>query len=70
MRHMYYLAQCLSVCLSVRTPQRASTGEKSSGSDEENEYMSPTSLPSGGPSWVMAGAVVPPPPQTTNHDSR
>ncbi|XP_029546868.1 E3 ubiquitin-protein ligase CBL [Salmo trutta] len=56
--------------LAIRTPQRASTGEKSSGSDEENEYMSPTSLPSGGPSWVMAGAVVPPPPQTTNHDSR
>ncbi|XP_023868389.1 E3 ubiquitin-protein ligase CBL [Salvelinus sp. IW2-2015] len=56
--------------LAIRTPQRAATGEKSSGSDEENEYMSPTSLPSGGPSWAMAGAVVPPPPQTTNHDSR
>ncbi|XP_041719296.1 E3 ubiquitin-protein ligase CBL isoform X2 [Coregonus clupeaformis] len=56
--------------LAVRPPQRASTGEKSSGSDEENEYMSPTSLPAGGPSWAMAGAIVPPPPQTTNHDSR
>ncbi|XP_046876450.1 E3 ubiquitin-protein ligase CBL [Hypomesus transpacificus] len=43
------------------------------GPSEENEYMSPTSLPAGAP-WVLAGAVIPPPPppQTTNnhHDSR
>eukprot|EP00063_Salmo_salar_P077735 XP_014052570.1 PREDICTED: E3 ubiquitin-protein ligase CBL-like [Salmo salar] len=53
-------------------PQLESTGEKSSGSDEENEYMSPTSLPAAGPSCVMAGAVMPAPPplQPTNHDSR
>ncbi|KAM6970044.1 E3 ubiquitin-protein ligase CBL-like [Aplochiton taeniatus] len=35
--------------------------------EEENEYMSPTSLPAAGAPWVVSGAVVPPPPPQTNH---
>ncbi|KAJ7997004.1 hypothetical protein DPEC_G00224410 [Dallia pectoralis] len=62
--------------VAARPLQRASTCEKSSGSDEENEYMSPTSLPAAVPSWAIGGAVVPPPPppppqpQTIIQDSR
>ncbi|KAL0994471.1 hypothetical protein UPYG_G00122670 [Umbra pygmaea] len=57
----------------ARPSQRASTGEKSSGSEEDSDYMSPTSLPVGGPSWSVVGAAVPPPPapsQTINQESR
>ncbi|XP_007563051.1 E3 ubiquitin-protein ligase CBL-like [Poecilia formosa] len=58
-------------CLSARslTSSAASAGEKPSSDGEENEYMSPTSLPVSGAPWVMAGSLVPPPPaQTNNHN--
>ncbi|XP_056450264.1 E3 ubiquitin-protein ligase CBL-like [Gadus chalcogrammus] len=37
---------------------------------EENEYMSPTSLPASGAPWVIPGALVPPPPsaQASRHN--
>ena len=37
---------------------------------EENEYMSPTSLPASGAAWVIPGALVPPPPsaQASRHN--
>ncbi|KAM6906873.1 E3 ubiquitin-protein ligase CBL-like [Xenentodon cancila] len=41
-------------------------GEKPSSDSEENEYMSPTSLPVSGVQWVITGSLVPPPPQTHN----
>ncbi|KAG7516257.1 E3 ubiquitin-protein ligase CBL-like [Solea senegalensis] len=43
------------------------SGEKSSSSDcEENEYMSPTSLPVTNPLSVITGCLVPPPPSQAN----
>ncbi|XP_034033666.1 E3 ubiquitin-protein ligase CBL-like [Thalassophryne amazonica] len=33
---------------------------------EENEYMSPTSLPASGAPWVITGSLVPPPPAQAN----
>lgn len=42
----------------------ALSGEKSPSSDcDENEYMSPTSLPAHGALSVITGSLVPPPPQ-------
>lgn len=47
-------------CLTARSPpaSAASSGEKSDC--EENEYMSPTSLPATGAPWVITGSLVPP----------
>ncbi|XP_056262448.1 E3 ubiquitin-protein ligase CBL-like [Pseudoliparis swirei] len=47
-------------CLTARSPpaSAASSGEKSDC--EENEYMSPTSLPAAGAPWVITGSLVPP----------
>lgn len=39
-----------------------SSGQTPPSDGEENEYMSPTSLPAAGTSWVIAGSSVPPPP--------
>ncbi|KAM7397532.1 hypothetical protein PAMA_005706 [Pampus argenteus] len=59
-------------CLSARSlPASAVTsGEKPASDGEQNEYMSPTSLPVSGTSWVITGSLVPPPPAQTNlhHD--
>lgn len=44
-----------------------SSGEKPSSDCEENEYMSPTSLPASGTPWVITGSLVPPPPAQVNH---
>ncbi|XP_043996269.1 E3 ubiquitin-protein ligase CBL-like isoform X2 [Gambusia affinis] len=58
-------------CLAARSlpSSAASAGEKPSSDGEENEYMSPTSLPVSGAPWVIAGSLVPPPPaQTNNHN--
>ncbi|XP_029303985.1 E3 ubiquitin-protein ligase CBL-like isoform X2 [Cottoperca gobio] len=47
----------------------ASSMEKPSSDCEENEYMSPTSLPVSGAPWVITGSSVPPPPvQANNHN--
>ncbi|XP_069565848.1 E3 ubiquitin-protein ligase CBL-like [Brachyistius frenatus] len=58
-------------CLSGRSlpVSTGSNGDKPSSDCEENEYMSPTSLPASGAPWVITGALVPPPPpQTNNHN--
>ncbi|RVE64277.1 hypothetical protein OJAV_G00144100 [Oryzias javanicus] len=58
-------------CLSARSlpASGASSGEKPSSDSDENEYMSPTSLPVSGTSWVLTGSLVPPPPsQANNHN--
>ncbi|KAM4726136.1 E3 ubiquitin-protein ligase CBL-like [Anableps anableps] len=58
-------------CLAARSlpPSVTSAGEKPSSDGEENEYMSPTSLPVSSVPWVIAGSLVPPPPtQTNNHN--
>ncbi|XP_061754989.1 E3 ubiquitin-protein ligase CBL-like isoform X2 [Nerophis ophidion] len=51
-------------CLTARSlPTSAvSSREKLSADCEENEYMSPTSLPASGAPWTITGALVPPPP--------
>ncbi|KAM7373935.1 hypothetical protein PAMP_006619 [Pampus punctatissimus] len=56
-------------CLAARSlPASAVTsGEKPAFDGEQNEYMSPTSLPASGASWVVTGSLVPPPPAQTNH---
>lgn len=51
----------------VRSLPAVSSGEKSSSDCEENEYMSPTSLPASGTPWVITGSLVPPPPAQVNH---
>ncbi|CAI5642810.1 E3 ubiquitin-protein ligase CBL isoform X2 [Oreochromis niloticus] len=58
-------------CLAARSlPGSAvSSGEKLSSDGEDNEYMSPTSLPASGAPWVITGSLVPPPPtQGNNHN--
>nr|XP_020454152.1 E3 ubiquitin-protein ligase CBL-like isoform X2 [Monopterus albus] len=45
------------------------SGEKSLSDCEENEYMSPTSLPASGTPWVITGSLVPLPPVQANHHS-
>ncbi|XP_023151434.2 E3 ubiquitin-protein ligase CBL-like isoform X2 [Amphiprion ocellaris] len=55
-------------CLAARSlPAAASSGERPSSDCEENEYMSPTSLPASGAPWVITGSLVPPAPTQTNH---
>ncbi|XP_044227294.1 E3 ubiquitin-protein ligase CBL-like isoform X1 [Thunnus albacares] len=56
-------------CLAARSlPASAVTsGEKVLSDCEENEYMSPTSLPASGAPWVITGSLVPPPPAQANH---
>eukprot|EP00066_Takifugu_rubripes_P020285 XP_011609551.1 PREDICTED: E3 ubiquitin-protein ligase CBL-like [Takifugu rubripes] len=49
-------------CLSARSLMTAASGQTPSSDSEENEYMSPTSLPAPGTSWMIAGSSVPPPP--------
>nr|XP_057943943.1 E3 ubiquitin-protein ligase CBL-like [Doryrhamphus excisus] len=51
-------------CLAARSlPTSAvSSREKLSADSEENEYMSPTSLPASGTPWIITGSLVPPPP--------
>ncbi|XP_076017360.1 E3 ubiquitin-protein ligase CBL-like [Genypterus blacodes] len=45
------------------------SGEKPSSDCEENEYMSPTSLPATGAPWITAGSLVPPPlAQASSHN--
>ncbi|XP_029924687.1 E3 ubiquitin-protein ligase CBL-like [Myripristis murdjan] len=44
-----------------------SGAEKLSSDCEENEYMSPTSLPASGAHWVVSGYAVPPPPVQASH---
>ncbi|XP_061596362.1 E3 ubiquitin-protein ligase CBL-like isoform X2 [Cololabis saira] len=53
-------------CLAARSLSVVSGGEKPSSDSEENEYMSPTSLPVSGVQWVITGSLVPPAPQTNN----
>ncbi|XP_028276703.1 E3 ubiquitin-protein ligase CBL-like isoform X2 [Parambassis ranga] len=58
-------------CLAARSLSASamSSAEKLSSDSEENEYMSPTSLPASGASWVITGSLVPPPPsQANNHN--
>ncbi|KAM9847219.1 E3 ubiquitin-protein ligase CBL-like [Aulostomus maculatus] len=56
-------------CLAARSlpPSAVSSREKLSSDCEENEYMSPTSLPASGAPWVITGSLVPPPPGQSNH---
>ncbi|XP_053702289.1 E3 ubiquitin-protein ligase CBL-like isoform X1 [Synchiropus splendidus] len=56
-------------CLAARSlPASAvSSREKLAADCEENEYMSPTSLPVSGAPWVITGSLVPPVPGQTNH---
>lgn len=56
-------------CLAARSlPTSAvSSREKLAADGEENEYMSPTSLPVSGAPWVITGSLVPPVPGQTNH---
>ncbi|XP_072230413.1 E3 ubiquitin-protein ligase CBL-like isoform X2 [Leuresthes tenuis] len=58
-------------CLAARSlpPSVVSSGEKPSSDSEENEYMSPTSLPVSGAPWVITGSLVPPPPSQANSHS-
>lgn len=61
----------LSFCLLVRSLAAASAAEKPSSDCDENEYMSPTSLPATGSPWFISGSSVPPPPgQVNQHDIR
>ncbi|KAF0023029.1 hypothetical protein F2P81_025010 [Scophthalmus maximus] len=55
-------------CLAARSLPAAAalTGERPSSDCEENEYMSPTSLPATGAPWVISGSLVPPPPASVN----
>ncbi|CAK6971391.1 E3 ubiquitin-protein ligase CBL-like isoform X1 [Scomber scombrus] len=63
-------------CLAARSLSSASaastSAEKLSSDCEENEYMSPTSLPAAGAAapWVITGSLVPPPPpaQANHHN--
>lgn len=48
-------------CLAARSLS-ASGGETAPPDCQENDYMSPTSLPAAGASWIISGASVPPPP--------
>ncbi|MED6282896.1 hypothetical protein CHARACLAT_003134 [Characodon lateralis] len=56
-------------CLTARSlsPSVVSAGERPSSDGEENEYMSPTSLPVSSAPWVITGSLVPPPPTPTNN---
>ncbi|KAM4620746.1 E3 ubiquitin-protein ligase CBL-like isoform 2-T2 [Polymixia lowei] len=56
-------------CLAARPlPAPAALSSEKAASDcEENEYMSPTSLPASGAPWVIPGAVVPPPASQASH---
>ncbi|XP_037323564.2 E3 ubiquitin-protein ligase CBL-like [Pungitius pungitius] len=54
-------------CLAARPLLAAASVEKPSSDCEENEYMSPTSLPASGAPWVITGSSVPPPPVQANH---
>ncbi|KAM4545651.1 E3 ubiquitin-protein ligase CBL-like isoform 2-T2 [Odontesthes bonariensis] len=58
-------------CLAARSLPASvvSSGEKPSSDTEENEYMSPTSLPVSGAPWVITGSLVPPPPSQANNHS-
>ncbi|XP_045895003.1 E3 ubiquitin-protein ligase CBL-like isoform X2 [Micropterus dolomieu] len=58
-------------CLAARSlpGSVASAGEMPSSDGEENEYMSPTSLPAPGASWIITGSLVPPPPAQANHNN-
>ncbi|KAF3705860.1 E3 ubiquitin-protein ligase CBL [Channa argus] len=58
-------------CMAARSLSAsvASSGEKPLSDCEENEYMSPNSLPVSGAPWVVTGSLVPPPPGQTNHSS-
>lgn len=59
---------CLYLVRSVQASVVSSV-EKLSPDCDENEYMSPTSLPVSGTPWVMAGSLVPPPPGQVNHNN-
>lgn len=52
----------LFIHLLLRSLMTAASGQTPSSDSEENEYMSPTSLPASGTSWMIAGSSVPPPP--------
>ncbi|KAM8900429.1 E3 ubiquitin-protein ligase CBL-like isoform 2-T2 [Spinachia spinachia] len=54
-------------CLAARSLPPAASAEKPLSDCEENEYMSPTSLPAAGGPWVITGSSVPPPPVQANH---
>ncbi|XP_028322962.1 E3 ubiquitin-protein ligase CBL-like isoform X2 [Gouania willdenowi] len=56
-------------CLAARSLPGAAVQsvEKPVSDCEENEYMSPTSLPASGASWVISGSSVPPAPPQANH---
>uniref|UniRef100_G3QC36 E3 ubiquitin-protein ligase CBL n=1 Tax=Gasterosteus aculeatus aculeatus TaxID=481459 RepID=G3QC36_GASAC len=54
-------------CLAARSLPAAASVEQPSSDCEENEYMSPTSLPAAGGPWAITGSLVPPPPVQANH---
>ncbi|XP_015251211.1 PREDICTED: E3 ubiquitin-protein ligase CBL-like [Cyprinodon variegatus] len=60
------VANNVTYSVPVRSQSVISAGEKLSSDGEENEYMSPTSLPVSGAPWVITGSLVPPPPTQTN----
>ncbi|XP_053296930.1 E3 ubiquitin-protein ligase CBL [Pleuronectes platessa] len=55
-------------CLAARSLSASVvlSSDMSSSDCEENEYMSPTSLPVTGAPWVITGSLVPPPPTQAN----
>lgn len=58
---------CFVLLYMFRSLPAAASGERPSSDSEENEYMSPTSLPASGAPWVITGSLVPPPPAQANH---
>ncbi|XP_029956559.1 E3 ubiquitin-protein ligase CBL-like [Salarias fasciatus] len=54
-------------CLAARS--LSASAEKAPSDCEENEYMSPTSLPAPGGPWAGTGAAVPPPPPGGHPDT-
>ncbi|KAK5858192.1 hypothetical protein PBY51_002356 [Eleginops maclovinus] len=54
-------------CLATRTLPAMASVERPPSDGEENEYMSPTSLPVSGAAWVLTGSLVPPPPAPANN---
>ncbi|KAF3840657.1 hypothetical protein F7725_006519 [Dissostichus mawsoni] len=50
-----------------RSLSAMASAERPPSDEEENEYMSPTSLPVCGAAWVLSGSLVPPPPVNNNN---
>ncbi|KAK5917679.1 hypothetical protein CgunFtcFv8_002501 [Champsocephalus gunnari] len=55
-------------CLAARSLSAMASAERPPSDEEENEYMSPTSLPVCGAAWVLSGSLVPPPPVNNNNN--